>query len=136
MPTNTTIERLLPETMPRDLRALAISYRRHLLAENRSPQTIKSYLDSIRIFALFLNGNGMPTNPEEISREHVESFVADQLARHRPNSAGTRIGAVKAFYVWLLDEGEITHNPTAKVRKPVADDPPPTVLSDDDLTSL
>ncbi len=100
MPTNTTIERLLPETMPRDLRALAISYRRHLLAENRSPQTIKSYLDSIRIFALFLNGNGMPTNPEEISREHVESFINARPTGPAPpelrgNAHGRRQGLLR-----------------------------------------
>src|SRR5690348_11966909 len=125
------VERLLPETMPRDLRALAVSYRRHLLAEARSEKTIKTYLESIRSFAEFLAEQGMPTDPSAIAREHIESYIGDQLARFRPNTAGTRVGALKAFFAWLADEGEVSPNPAAKVRRPTVDEPPPDVLTDD-----
>jgi hypothetical protein len=44
----------------------------------------------------FLAERGMPTEPGRIRREHVEAFIADQIARWRPNTAGNRYLALNA----------------------------------------
>ncbi|MBI3979567.1 MAG: hypothetical protein HY331_15400 [Chloroflexi bacterium] len=40
--------------------ALAESFRRSLLAENKTPSTIKTYLEAVDQFAHFLRAQGMP----------------------------------------------------------------------------
>ena len=40
---------------------------------NRSPKTIKSYLEALRLFREYLERVGTPTQLDRITREHVES---------------------------------------------------------------
>jgi site-specific recombinase XerD len=61
------------------------TYRRHLRAGNKSPNTIKTYLVALSDFNRFLRAAGMPTNLRGLRREHVESYVvALQDAGKRP----------------------------------------------------
>ena len=64
-----------------DYAALTESFRRSLLAENKSPKTIKTYSEALRLFGAFLVRNGMPQAVAHIKREHVEAFIADLLTR-------------------------------------------------------
>ena len=75
-----------------------LSYRRHLSAEARAAKTIKTYLESIRTFVAYLAEHGMPSAPGSITREHVETYIGDQLCRYRPGTVATRVGALKAFF--------------------------------------
>src|SRR5918912_1514645 len=101
-----------------DYGLLANSFRRSLLAANKSPKTIKAYLDAVNLFAAFLAEKGMPCSVSAISREHVESFLADQLARWRPATAATRHKSLRVFFNWLVEEGEITASPMRHVKAP------------------
>ena len=73
-----------------DLQELERGFELSLRARNRSPRTIKSYLEAIRLFRAFLEQMGMPTEIDRINREHVEAFIADQLERWRPKTAQVR----------------------------------------------
>src|SRR5690606_16112839 len=79
---------------------LTESFRRSLLAQNKSPKTIKTYLDALRLLGEHLERQGMPTDVPAIHREHVESFIADVLARHKPATASNRYRALQAFFKW------------------------------------
>ena len=50
---------------------------------------------------------------DRINRDHVETFLADQLARWRPKTAQIRYGALRQFFKWCLEEGEVTVSPMA-----------------------
>lgn len=63
--------------------ANAASFARHLRAANLTPKTQRTYLDALAAFARFLTDAGIPTEGAAIRREHVEAFIADQLARSR-----------------------------------------------------
>ncbi|MCA9880017.1 MAG: tyrosine-type recombinase/integrase [Thermomicrobiales bacterium] len=115
--------------MPAALGALVRSWRRHLAAENKSPRTLQTYSESLAKFGRFLVARGMPTNPESISREHVEEFMAYLLARFKPATAANRYRALGTFFRWLVDEGEIPVSPMAKMRPPAVPETPPPVLS-------
>ena len=41
---------------------------------------------AVRLFGEFLAAHGMPTEVEGIAREHVESFMTDVLAMHKPST--------------------------------------------------
>jgi len=64
-----------------DLSTLIPDFERSLKAGNKSAQTVRIYGNSVRSLADFLNAQGMPTAAEQVGREHIEAFTADQLAR-------------------------------------------------------
>jgi hypothetical protein len=55
-----------------------------LRARNRAPETIKSYVGTVEMLGAFLRASGFPTAVDKIERDHVESFIADQLSRWKP----------------------------------------------------
>ncbi|MFL5726371.1 MAG: phage integrase N-terminal SAM-like domain-containing protein [Chloroflexota bacterium] len=103
-------------TAASDIRANAQSFGRHLRAANKSPNTIKAYLDAAERLDAYLEAHGMPRAVAAIHREHVEAFVEDQLARLKPASAANRYRSLQQFFRWLVDEGEIKESPTARMR--------------------
>jgi site-specific recombinase XerD len=70
-----------------DIAANATSFARSLRAANKSPNTIKAYLDAVARLDAFLEARGMPRAVASIHQEHVEALIEDQLARLKPASA-------------------------------------------------
>jgi Phage integrase, N-terminal SAM-like domain len=64
-----------------DLAALNASFRRTLRAQNKSDRTVEAYTDAVRLLGEFCAANGHPLTVSALTREHVELFIADQLAR-------------------------------------------------------
>ena len=85
------------------------SFERHLRAENKAARTIQSYTEAVRRLHDFCSANGMPLEVKAITSEHIEAFLADQLARLRPTSARARFASLRQFFAWLAsrDEREI-----------------------------
>jgi site-specific recombinase XerD len=119
-----------------DLPLLAASFRRHLLAANKAPRTVAGYLDAVRLLGEFLAAEGMPGDVAALSREHIESFIADILTRAKPATASNRYRALQQFFKWAVDEGEIAASPMAKMKPPHIPEEPPPVVSDGDLAKL
>jgi Phage integrase, N-terminal SAM-like domain len=69
------------------LLALNRSFRRTLEAENKSPHTIEAYTDAVRPLAAHCQAHGHPLLAGELRREHIQAFIADQLARWKPTTA-------------------------------------------------
>ncbi len=107
-----------------------------LRARNRAPKTIRSYTETAELFRAFLVKAGMPTRVDRINREHVETFMADQLARWRPKTAQVRYGNLRQFFNWLLEEGEILRHPMERMKPPTVPEVPVPVVSDDYLKAL
>jgi len=111
-------------------------FRDSLRARNRSPKTIKAYIDSGRLLATFLCDNGMPTEPSNIHREHVEQFIADQIDRWKPSTAATRFRCLQQLFKWLDEEGEISGSPMARMKPPTVPEVPVPVVHAGDLQRL
>lgn len=121
---------------PLAVRVLHKSFQRHLQAENKAPRAVQSYTESLNRFAAFLQVQGMPTDPADVSREHVESFIADLLSTHKPATASNRYRALQTFYRRQVDEGEIAGSPMAKMKLPAVPEPPPEVLTEAQINRL
>jgi len=119
-----------------DLQELERGFELSLRARNRSPKTIKSYVEAVRLFRGFLVEVGMPTQIDRIGREHVEAFIANQLERWRPKTAHVRYGDLRQFFRWAVEDGEITSSPMANMRPPTVPEVPVPVVSDNDLKKL
>ena len=127
--TGSALERVTLET-------LMPSFRRALLAQNKSPMTVKTYTESVRLLNAFLVGEGMPQVVAALTREHVETFIADQLASRKPATANNRFRGLQQFFNWCREEGEVKESPMARMKPPKVPETPPPVLREDQLKRL
>ena len=67
-----------------DLSTLLPDWSRHLRAMNRAPSTITSYGAVGLHFVAYLEERGMPTAASAVTREHVESYIADMVGTAAP----------------------------------------------------
>lgn len=118
MPVRQAHAAIVAAALPGDLGENAKSFTRHLKAENLSPMTLTTYLGAVTLLGQFLAKRGMPTNVENISREHIEEFINDLLERYKPATANNRFRGLQSFFKWLTLENEITRNPMANMKPP------------------
>lgn len=107
-------------TNPSDIAVLVRSFELSLRAANKSPKTIKSYTDTVRGLSLFLVDNGMPTDIRNLSREHVETYIALQVEHYRPKTASIRFGDLQQFFKWAVDDRETALSPMSNMKRPSA----------------
>jgi hypothetical protein len=79
------------DELPAAFRAEIDSFLLSLEAENLAPKTRRGYGESVELLGRFLAARGMPADPRAVRREHVEAFVADQVARWRRTRRATDI---------------------------------------------
>jgi site-specific recombinase XerD len=111
------------------------SFERHLRAENRSAQTVATYLIALRQAEAFLTGS-RGTTLAEAGRADLEAYLGDLLTRRAPATAATYYKVLKLLYQWLEDEDELPASPMAKLRPPIIPDQPVPVIPDDGLRRL
>jgi hypothetical protein len=104
------------------------SFRRTLEAENKSPRTIEAYTDAVRLLATFCQAHGQPLLAGELRREHIQEFIADQLARWKPATAHNRYRGLHAFFKWAVAEGDLTASPMGGMKPPQLSEQPVEVI--------
>jgi site-specific recombinase XerD len=114
--------------------SLARSFERHLRAENRSDNTIESYLESVRQAEAFLAGRGRTLL--DARRADLEAFLGDLLQRRAPATAATRYKVLRILYAWLEEEEEIDANPMARMWPPIVPEQPVPIVPEDGLRRL
>lgn len=119
-----------------DIAELERGFTLSLQARNRSPKTIKSYIEAMRLFREFLIRVGMPTEVDRIGRDNVEAFIADQLVQWKPKTAQIRYGDLRQFFRWCVDDGEITTSPMVNMSPPSVPETPVPIVGDADLKAL
>ena len=112
------------------------SFLRGLRAQNCSKRTLDTYGEAVEQFVRFLERKGMPTDPTKITREYVESFIAELLEKWKPATANNRYRGLQRYFKWLVDEGEIKESPMVKMKPPRIPEQPPDVLTDDQIKAL
>jgi site-specific recombinase XerD len=111
------------------------SFERHLRAENRSDQTVATYLIALRQAEAFLTAT-RGTTLAAAGRADLEAYLGDLLTRRTPATAATYYKVLKLLYQWLEDEDELPASPMAKMRPPIIPDQPVPVIPDDGLRRL
>lgn len=118
------------------LTSLSASWQRHLRAQRSSPATINTYATAVAQLAAYLTERGMPTSPAVLTREHVESFITELLGKYKPATAHNRYRALRSFFGWLVEEGELRESPMARMKPPRLPEEPPPVLRDAELRAV
>lgn len=122
--------------MEADLRSLGGSFRRSLLAENKSKSTIAVYGSAVERFAEFLEERDFPTTIDDVSRQHVDEFIAYLLETRKPATAHNRYRALKTFFEWCVREDELEANPMRTMRPPQVPEVPVPVLGVVDIKKI
>jgi site-specific recombinase XerD len=101
-----------------------------------SPATLSTYGAAVHALDAFLADRGMPRAVAAITREHVEAFITHLLETRAPATGHNRYRALKGFFGWLLEEGEIATSPMARMRPPRLPEAPPRVLRESEIQRL
>jgi integrase/recombinase XerC len=78
----------------------------------------------------------MPLLAGELHRQHIQEFIADQLARWKPTTAHNRYRGLHAFFKWALAEGDLQASPMAGMKPPQLPEQPVEVVRLEQLARL
>ncbi len=125
----------MPESLPApDLPTLLGSWEISLLAANKSPTTITSYLRGVRLYLRWCEQNG---HPVEITRPQVQQYAAELIAEGKEaNTVRLRQAALRQFVRWLVDEGELPDDPLLGLKPPKLPIRVVEALTDEQLQAL
>jgi site-specific recombinase XerD len=133
---NFTYVRTSLRTPPMQIESLAPMWLVHLEAENLSPATLTSYRYSTDQLADFLEDRGMPLGVTSIAREHIEAFLIWKREQTTASTAATRYRGLQQFFRWLVEEGELTASPMARMKPPKVEEEPVAIIQREDLEKL
>ncbi len=118
--------------LPPPYLGLLTDWGRSLKAANKSPSTLRIYLEGAALLGRFTPDIDVRT----VTRRDVAAFIDDQLTRLSPASASSRFRACRVFFNWLVMEGAIDTSPMAKMPQPKVPEKPVPVITDDDVDRL
>jgi len=120
------------------LAAMVESFELHLLAERKSPKTIRTYVEAALWFAAaYLLREGV-TDWAEVTTRHVQRWIADLSARYSGAYANNQFRALQQFCKWHAaeDPGDPRPNPMAGLKPPKVDETEVPVFTAAELAAL
>jgi len=114
----------------------AEQYLFHLYSRNHRPNTLELNYTSIRLFLEFLKANGI-TCMEAVSRKDIAGFIEHEQDRGmQPVSIRGRLGSVKAFLRYLIEDGVARHEVLSKSISVKVPDALPKAIAPEDVRAL
>ena len=100
-----------------------------------SERTVEAYRDDLRDFCRFLGWQPEEFNPDELDETDVKDWMLDMLEKQHqsPRSVKRRLSALRSFYKFLLRQGKVTKDITARVISPKADKPLPVFFREEEM---
>jgi site-specific recombinase XerD len=117
-----------------DLPTLLNSWEINLLAENKSPTTITSYLRGVRLYLEWCERN---EHAVELTRVQIQQYAAELIAAGKEaNTVRLRLASLRQFARWLIAEGELPDDPLLGLKPPKIPTKLVHGLSDEQLRAL
>ncbi|SHF98183.1 tyrosine-type recombinase/integrase [Ornithinibacillus halophilus] len=83
---------------------------------DKSENTIKSYLETIKKFSTWVNNEKDISNLFIVAIREIKDYRNYLLERYSPATVNQRLSAIKTFYGFLFESGLIKLNPAKNVR--------------------
>ena len=115
---------------------LAKSWRKALMSDNKSRNTIRIYLHAVRQLGLWAYRQPKPPEPTTITTAEVRDYMADVLARTSPANAHNHYRSLRTFFVFLMEEEEIDRSPMDRVKAPMVPDKPIPIVTLETMSAL
>jgi site-specific recombinase XerC len=80
----------------------------------------------------------MPTDPVEIKKAHIEAWLIylHEERKVKPATLSARFSALRRFFKWLEEQGEVELSPMVRMKAPTVDVVAPEELTDDEQRRL
>lgn len=131
-----TSSRARPAVASGPLQVYRDAFLRSLAAENKSARTIQTYGEAVALLEAFLVERGMPTEASSITREHLTEWINDILGRWKASTALNRYRSAYRFFDYLVEAGEITVSPMARMKPPKVEEMEVPIVNDEDIHKL
>ena len=103
-----------------------------------SQRTVEAYRDDLRDFCRFLAWEPEEFDPERVGEDDVKTWMLDLLdEQHQsPRSVKRKLSALHSFYKFLLRQGKVTKDNTARIQAPKADKPLPVFFRQSEMEAV
>jgi len=114
------------------------SFLQYLQTEKRySPHTVRSYLNDLDQFYLFLSSLGLPDDPAAITSHDIRAWIVSMLDNgYSTVSVHRKISCLRVFFRYLRKEGVVKLDPLEKVVLPKRKKTLPVFVEEDALVKL
>lgn len=103
---------------------LANEWRISLVADNKSPNTIRIYLHAVRLLGEWSYRQEEVYEPTTITTTGIREYMGELLGRTTPGNAHNNYRALRTFFNWLDAEEEIDRSPMDKTKAPQLEEKP------------
>jgi len=102
-----------------------------------SQRTVEAYRDDLRDFCRFLGWEPEEFDPERVGEDDVKMWMLDMLENQHqsPRSVKRRLSALRSLYKFLLRQGRVHKDITARVVAPKADKPLPVFFREEEMAA-
>ena len=100
-----------------------------------SARTVEAYRDDLRDFCRFLGVPQDQYDPRKVDENDVKTWMLDLLEKQHqsPRSVKRKLSALRSFYKFLLRQGKVKKDITARVLPPKADKPLPVFFREEEM---
>lgn len=112
------------------------SWLRSVRAGNRAPKTVKLYGTAAGQLIDFLTAKHPTVPPSGLTREHMEDFLVAYSEGRSASTVSLAYRSLQQWFKWMVDEGELDADPTARMEAPMIPEKPVPIISDEDLRAL
>lgn len=114
------------------------SFLQYLQTEKRySIHTVRSYLNDLDQFFLFLVSTGLPEDPVPVTSGDIRAWIVSMLGNNYSTvSVHRKISCLRVFYKYMRKEGVIKNDPLEKVVLPKRKKTLPVFVGEEAITNL
>ena len=100
-----------------------------------SQRTVEAYRDDLRDFCTFLGWEPEEFDPAQLDETDVKNWMLSLLEEQHqsPRSVKRKLSALRSFYKFLLRQGKVKKDITARVVSPKADKPLPVFFRPEEM---
>ncbi|MBO4863093.1 MAG: site-specific tyrosine recombinase XerD [Eubacterium sp.] len=101
-----------------------------------STNTVQSYRRDLNKMSKYLKDNGV-TDPKEVSQTNLRSYVLYMEGEKMSSATVSRsVASIRSFFIYLLEKGIISGNPTEGIKPPKVEKKIPETLTIEEVSLL
>ena len=100
-----------------------------------SQRTVEAYRDDLRDFCTFLGWKPEEFDPQDLDESDVKAWMLYLIESQKqsPRSVKRKLSALRSFYKFLLRQGKVKKDITARIISPKADKPLPVFFREEEM---
>lgn len=119
-----------------DWGTLANEWRRALEADNKSPNTVRIYLHSVRMLGDWATAQDPPLEPVDMDAGAIRDFIKHRIDSTSAGNAHNNYRAIRTFFEWLVEEDELDDTPMRRTSPPILPEKLVPMLTVDQVTAM